>query len=163
MWRGNRRFAEWLAIFPARDVERAIRLYGSNTMKFEDITIAGVSDDTGYLPNGEFDVYIDLSSEPPENWIKIFAREIQNRTYVGKMADLLSGQLHIQCEESDIDNAFVRELRTILCEVNEKYKLYLERESAREELKEGDTDFMGTEAIKRKQLLARLRDRFGLS
>ncbi len=112
---------------------------GRKLRAFEDIVVTGLDDQKISRPDKNkllYDVYFQLSTSPPPEWIKIFNNERRfPRHSMWRDARVIGQAVVIRCGLDEVEPHHLADIRQDVATSNRKYREYLELR-AREEQEE---------------------------
>ena len=104
--------------------------------EFNDIKIVGADDDLTHAPNpakpAMYDVYLNVSPEPPHEWAQLFEQEWSTRLYSMKRRAHVEGDhivIHYALDE--VEKYHIPELKETLQRVNERYRQFAAQQARR--------------------------------
>ena len=104
--------------------------------QFEDIRIVGLDDEQSYKPDPVkllYNVYLELSAIPPEEWQAIFAAERQFPRYSMWRPAWIEGQyIVIRCVPEELEEYHLQGLKEDVQNSNNKYRQYLTEAAQKE-------------------------------
>ncbi len=102
---------------------------------FEDLQIVGVDRSRSSKPDPTkllYNIYLELSSYPPEEWVQIFDAERQfPRHSMWRRAWIDGAHIVVSCTPEELSQYHLPDLREDVTTSNKKYREYLYRETAK--------------------------------
>jgi hypothetical protein len=106
---------------------------GNKLENFQDILLKAVNRDKTYKPDTSlalFNIYLELSSHPPREWVEIFEAERKfPRHTMWRRAWIEGKYIVINCVPDELNKYHIKDLKVDVTNSNKKYREYLHREA----------------------------------